>query len=355
MYSILIPFLSVWAVCHARPAYDAPTPLDRTNSSNGFPQEYLPTLRNVSGNLELPVRPESSPYVRVEGRFDGRRGIPFHRGALVMSLAVEIYWEWKDDANLPVTRPTMRRAEVPFQDLIYRAVPANTPGALMTPVGLGLAYRWILSYVLREDISSGAITASIRYDAGSSVKPVGRVEIYHQPIQNNPAASGTPALVDNLEKTLWANTTFKSVLQPGVQQDTGLQITPDEMELRWFGCICEFFFYAFWQPKHRLVTDILPVPSPGAESYRLYRQQGDHRAEDYVEVLLFPAAATLALTFQRVVEEVLIWGAGVSLGGAYSTGAFIQHGGINLAYVRIMIDGQVPRGNQPGAGSVATT
>lgn len=271
-----------------------------------------------------------------------------------MSLAVEIYWEWKDDANLPITRPTLRRAEVPFQDIIYRAVPDNTPGFPMTPVGLGLAYRWIMSYVLREDVSSGAITASIRYDAGSSLKPVGRVEIFHQPIQNNPAASGTPTLVENLEKTLWANTTFKSVLQPGVRQDTGLQITPDEMELRWFGCMREFFFYAFWQPKHRLVTDILPVPSPGAKSYRLYRQKGDHRAEDYIEILLFPDAVILALTFQRVVEEVLIWGAGVSLGGAYSTGGFIQHGGINLAYVRIMIDGQVPRGNELDATSVTT-
>lgn len=354
MYSILIPFLSVWSVCHARPARDAPTPMDQTNPLDGFLQDYLPTLRNVSGHLGLPVRPEASPYLKVEGSFDGRRGIPFPRGALVMSLAVEIYWEWKDDANLPITRPTLRRAEVPFQDIIYRAVPDNTPGFPMTPVGLGLAYDWILAYVLREDISSGAIMASIRYDARSSVKSIGRVEIFHQPIQDHPAASGTLPLVENLEKTLWANTSFKSVLQPGVQQDTGLQITPDDMELRWFGCMREFFFYAFWQPKHRLVTDILPVPSPSAKSYRLYRQKGEHRAEDYIEILLFPAAATLALTFQSVVEEVLIWGAGVSLGGAYSTGGFIQHGGINLAYVRIMIDGQVPGGNELDAASVTT-
>lgn len=364
MCSVLIPLLAVWGICHARPVQDASVSLDSINPSMWFPLGYFPILENASGSLGLPIRPETSQHLIVEPRFDGRRGISFKRGLLVMSLAVEAYWEWKNDDTRPIARPTIRRALVPFQDFVYREVPSGIQGTSMNPLALGITYCSVLSYVSTQDITSGALTASITHRAARGIEAlVGRVEIFNQPQQLYPKSSRSPALIKNLEETFWENTTLSHVLQPGNhsilqagnQQNASLQITPDEMELRWFGCMREFLFYVFGEPRTDLVTDKLPTPSPGAKSYRIYRQKGDQRVEDYLEILIFPAAATLELRFQELMEEVLIWGAGVTLGEPYSTGGIILRERVNMAYVRIIINGKVPGGGVPGgAANIAT-
>ncbi|KAL8655209.1 MAG: hypothetical protein Q9226_003138 [Calogaya cf. arnoldii] len=297
MHSILVSLLTVWGVCHARPAQDPPIPQDSIKTSSGFPRQYFPSLQNASSNLELPIQPELEPAIHVDVRF-ARGEIPFKRGPLVMSLAVEAYWEWREQGNQMV-KSFVRRAEVPFQDFVYKGFPGGTTGHPMTPVTLGIAYTRMLSYGLSQEIPSGALYASIRYFIpGGAIKQIGQVEIYNQPDQPSTESSRTPALTENLGKKFWSNTSFSHASQPGNGQISNLQITPKEMETRWFGCIREFIFFIFQQQKTNYVTVIFPTSLTASTTYSLNCQKGRRPAVDYLQITFASTRVTLGLSFR---------------------------------------------------------
>ncbi|KAL8851903.1 MAG: hypothetical protein Q9221_003226 [Calogaya cf. arnoldii] len=341
MYSIILSLLAVWAVCHARPAQDPAIPLDLIKTSSGFPRQYLQSLQNVSGNLDLPIEPHLEPAIHVDVRF-ARGGIPFRQGSLVMSLAVEAYWQWREESN-PMVSGFERRAEVPFQDFVYKGFPGGTIGYPMTPVTLGITYTTMLSEVLIQEIPSGTLYASTRYQAaGGTVKQIGQVEVYNQPNQPSTESPRTPALSEHLEKKFWSNKTFTHTLQPGSGQISNLQITPNEMETRWFSCIREILFFIFQQRKTEQVGLKFHTSLTAPTTYSLNCQKGRRPPVDSLQITFAPTIATLSLTFKTLAEEILVWGAAVTLGQPYGDTAILRdRDGTPIAVLKITIGGVV--------------
>ncbi|KAL8665337.1 MAG: hypothetical protein Q9168_007728 [Polycauliona sp. 1 TL-2023] len=268
---------------------------------------------------------------------------------------------WLDAVNLHITRPVMNRAEPPFQDFIYRMVPANTEIAPMTPVVIGIMNLYMMSFILNKDISSGSIFSLITLKLGAAVWPIGQVEIYNQPLQpGGRQAPGTPNATRagrTLEQTFWANTSLShvslqpnnlSVSQPSNESKPGLQITPKEMERRFFYCIREFFLFIFASAKADRVTSRLPSSSTGPKRYAFYRD-GAHSGRDSLQVTVYDTPATQRLTFQELAEEVLVWGTRVSGDESYSTAAVVKRGDVQMVILRVVIEGEGP------AGGVADT
>ncbi|KAL8905366.1 MAG: hypothetical protein Q9171_006696 [Xanthocarpia ochracea] len=357
MYGIFIPFWAVLGLCAARPAQDASAPSVSGSTSSGFPREYLPISQNASASLELPFAPGWEHRIKVNPSFIGSGENAFKRGQLVMSLAVKAYQEWRDEANYPVHSATMQRAEALFQDFVYTLSP-NLPiaGVWLAPFSLGIAYCWILTWVLRvEDISSGFLTSPIYQDHLGAFRNIGRVEIFNQSDQSDSASSKVLPLFQNLEKTFWANTTLNSVLKPGNQESSALKITWDELERRWFDCLRRVLLHILQRPKSDLVVEELPsdIPSDPERHVKTYEFKETHDSKDFLVLVMYPEFATQRLTWEGLVEQLLLWGTKVSFDHLYKSIAILQDGNTIIVTMRITIDGQLS-GDSQNAGDVAT-
>ncbi|KAL8855468.1 MAG: hypothetical protein Q9178_007879 [Gyalolechia marmorata] len=355
MHSIFIPFWAVLGLCAARPAQDASAPSVSGSTSSGFPREYLPIFQNASDSLKLPFLPGWEDRIKIDPSFVSSREIAFKRGQLVMSLAVKAYQEWRDEANIPIHSAT-RRAEAPFQDFLYSLSP-TTPiaGVWLTPLSLGIGYCWIMTWVLHvQDISSGSLTSSIYQHHLGAFRNIGRVEIFNQSEQTDSASSNMLPLFQILEKTFWANTTLNSVLKPGNQQSSALQVTSDELERRWFGCLSRVLFRMLERPKTDLVVEELPsdAPSDPERQVKTYVFKETDDPKDYLVLAMYPEFATQRLTWERLVEQLLLWGAKVSFDHLYKSIAILQDGDTIIATMRMLIDVHVS-GDSQSAGGVA--
>ena len=356
MHSIFIPFWAVLGLCAARPAQVAPAPSVSGSTSSGFHREYLPIFQNTSDGLKLPFGPGWEHRITVNPSFISSRENAFKRGQLVMSLAVKAYQEWKDEANYPFNSATRQRAEPPFQDFVYSLSP-NLPiaGVWLAPLSLGIAYCWIMTWVLQvEDISSGFLMSSIYQHHLGAFRNIGRVEIFNQSDQTDSASSNMLPLFQTLEKTFWANTTLNSVLKPGNQQSSAVQVTSDELERRWFDCLRRVLLQMLERPKFDLVVEELPsdAPSDPERHVKTYKFRESDDSKDYLVLVMFPEFATQRLTWESLVEQLLLWGAKVSFDHLYDTIAILNDGDTVIATMRIIIGGQVSSDSQ-SVGNVA--
>ncbi|KAL8916903.1 MAG: hypothetical protein Q9172_006053 [Xanthocarpia lactea] len=355
MHMIFIPFWAVLSLCAARPAQDASAPSVPGSTSSGFPREYLPFVQNTSDSLKLPFLPGWEHRIKIEPSFISSRKIAFKRGQLVMSLAVKAYQEWRDEANIPIHSAT-RRAEAPFQDFVYSLFPTSPiAGVWLAPLSLGIAYCWIMTWVLQvEEISSGSLTSSIYQHHLGAFRNIGRVGIFNQSDQTDSASSNMLPLLQTLEKTFWANTTLKSILKPGNQQSSTLQVTSDELERRWFNCLRRALFRMLEHPKTDLVVEELPTdaPSDPERHVNAYAFKETDDSKDYLVLVMYPEFATQRLTWERLVEQLLLWGTKVSFDHLYQSIAILQDGNTIIVTMRIIIEGQVD-GDSPSAGDVA--
>lgn len=344
MYCVLVGCLAVLSVCAARPAQDATTSLD-SNPSMGFPIDYLPTtaiLQNSSGTLGLPINPNHERDLTVRPGWTGTSTSLPERAELVMSLAIEIYWYWKMDHNTLIARLSRRRGEAPFQNFWYRITPLTHLGTSLTTQKLGIAYCWVLAYAVNQDITSADLMAQINENGHGMI---GSIDITNVPVRDsNTAASTFQTSMKALVRSFWANETFNSVLMPG-SRNGALQMLPEEMERRWFGCLDAMLLYVIQHPTSGLVATNLPPTPPGPSSsppsstYRFWRVPRDTSIKDYIDVIMYVPAATQFMTWKVLAEELLIMGSGVALGQPYSTMGFVRDGTTVLAMLKITVDG----------------
>ncbi|KAL8672551.1 MAG: hypothetical protein Q9168_002987 [Polycauliona sp. 1 TL-2023] len=356
MYSFLLACLAVLRVCAARPAQDAAGQLG-SNPSTGFPIEDIPTpavLQNASGTLQLPLNPNHERYLSVRSRWKPTSTSSPNRARLAMSLAIEIYWYWRMDHDPFITQLSRRQGEAPFEEFWYQVTPDASLGTSLTTRKLGIAYCWVLAYVVGlQEVASADLTAQID-EVG---RRIGSIDITSITVrENSTAASMFQPSYNALERLFWANETFNSVLSPGSPIDT-LQMLPADMERRWFGCVNAMLGYIIQHPTSGLVaTDLPPTPSsPTPKTYRFWRFPRDPRIQDYLEVTVFVPAATRFMTWKTLAEELLLMGSAVALGHAYDYIGTVRDGTTVLAMLKITVNGGAVGGNFKNATDTATS
>lgn len=256
-----------------------------------------------------------------------------------MSLAIEIYWYWRDEDNTPVTHPIVRQGLVPFQSLQYLIQPANNPETSLTPYKLGIACLWVMSYVLVQDISSGLVTAQISEKRHGLVGSIAISNLAQA--DGNAASSTTPPFDKELQRAFWPNGTLNSILRQG-NQGAALR-TGSDRERRWFATLSEMLQYIIKHSQFDLVVNTLPpapkTPSSSGSSitYRFWRVPRDPRVKDYVDVTIHMAAVIHYLRWKQLVEELLILGSGVALGYSYSTVGYVRAANTVLAIIKITV------------------
>ncbi|CAL8583250.1 hypothetical protein XPA_008880 [Xanthoria parietina] len=358
MYCILVGCFAVLSVCVARPAQVATASLV-SHPSTGFPIDYLPAtavLQNSSGALELPTNPNHERDLTVRSSWTGLRTSLPKRPELVMSLAIEIYWYWRMDHNTGVTRSSRSRGEAPFENFWYSITPVTRLGTSLTTLKLGIAYCWVLVYAINEDVTSRDLVAQINENPHGMI---GSILVTTSPRQDSSTA---PSMLQSslkvLERSFWANETLNSLLMPGSPKAT-LQMLPEEMERRWFGCLDVLLMYIIQHPTSDVVAnDLPPVPStpssnPLSSTYRFWRVPRDRSIQDYIDVTVYVPAATRFMTWKVLAEELLIMGSGVALGYPYSTTGFVRDGTTVLAMLKITVDGGALGGDVTNATATA--
>ncbi|KAI4239900.1 MAG: hypothetical protein L6R40_005452 [Gallowayella cf. fulva] len=305
----------------------------------GFSISLLQDSQNTSSHLELPIDP-NTPSLEVDIAMSRNPGSRPSRGVLVMSIAVETYWWWRDFGNHRISRATTRRGEAPFDTFVFQQTP-SAPRNWVAPLQLGIGYAKVLMYVCSVDeITSGHITASIKNPQAYPHDLIDTLEIKYYPRVGS-ASAKPPNGTQALEQTIWANETFNSILRPG-NPSSVLRMTWEELDDRWIRTLRQLLFYLFEQSTTDLVAEKLQPTSGSQPPHRFWRVPNDHSILDFVEVSIFTEAVEQRLTFRTLLEEVLLWGSEVVLVAEYDKVGVLRKGDLILASMVMTINGGQP-------------
>lgn len=313
----------------------------------GFPSHYLPnsalmlTPAANASNLDLPLDPKNTPGLKTVLHTDPSKGSLPKGGQLLMSIAVDIYWYWRDTHNTAIVHPFSER-RAPFQSFVNIVHPSNIPGAVLTPFRLGIAYCWILNDVLAADPWPAYVIAeTTEYPTGTRL---GIVSIEHT------GASLLAPYDKEMERIFWGNKTFNSIMQQsGSNRGRAMALrVPQNIERRWFECLSKFLFYIIKNPQDSLVTDKFPAPTTHRTSFECHPRLADKL---FLTVYVDAMSPSRRFTWRLLAEGLLVFGAGVSMGYDWDFVAFVQDGEAVLAALQIWIGGEE---GVPGSGGTAT-
>ncbi|KAL8717608.1 MAG: hypothetical protein Q9225_005162 [Loekoesia sp. 1 TL-2023] len=337
MYHVVAGLLAALRVCAAGPVHGKPSGvLDAGNPSKGFPAQDIPAAAvplDLAGNFSLPLRPDTERGIQTRVRTDLRPGIPPRGGELVVSIAIEIYWYWRDNDNRAINHLISKRGEVPFENFQYIINPYLDPRAILTPYKLGIAYCWILNGVLiHTNTWPGYIVASVSDTVDHRL--VGFLSIENQARASDAASSAVPN-DKNLEKALWVNETFNAVTQPG--HALAVQSPNNVIERRWFKCLAAMLMYVIANPTTAFMAEKLP-PHSSDTTYRFDCNPRPTTIRDQIHVTIFAAAVHNRLTWKVLAEELLVFGSSVARGNSWDTVSVVREGFTTLASLRIRVD-----------------
>ncbi len=86
---------------------------------------------------------------------------------------------------------------------------------------------------------------------------------------------------------------------------------------------------------------------------KTYEFKENDDSKDYLVLVMYPEFATQRLTWDSLVEQLLLWGTKVSFNHLYDTIAILEDGDTVIATLRMIIGDQVS-GDSQSAGNVAT-
>ncbi|KAI4184306.1 MAG: hypothetical protein L6R41_004837 [Letrouitia leprolyta] len=343
MYHSLVAFLTcLLSQCAARPAANGvASPFGSAIPSNGLPLQDLPAIAmdsSPAGNLKLPLSFDRN----IQASFTPGSGNLPKGGMSVVSLAYEIYWYWRDDSTIPFHR-TFDRHKWPFEDFYYTVSPSNYPGLSLTPLKTGIAYSKALWSLVR--LGWWPRVFEIEISERPSGLGLGTLSVKYEPSHGaDKAALNTvvqPSVSKALEETLRVNSTFNSLLSRLSNENTSTPteaMIPDRlMEQRWYLCWTQLFRFIITRSTFGHVVDTFaPRPVP----LRSYCDVSPSRTtRDETSLTFYGPAADPRhrFTWQKLADEVLIWGGMIIDGSLYSTMLYVKDGATTLATLSISI------------------
>ncbi|KAI4247274.1 MAG: hypothetical protein L6R40_001617 [Gallowayella cf. fulva] len=328
----------------------------------GFPAHLLPGAavlpnsarnKNSTDELRLPLDPNHTPNLRTQVHLDPTRAIAPAGGKLVMSLATEIYWYWRDTANAAITE-IAQKARPPFENFVYTEAPSQVPGTVLTPYKLGIACAWILDSIVKADVWPGYAVAEITAWHGSREFMVGSLSVINQP-----ATKSAPNTKELAESFSLNKTDNSSAVQPK-RKASAVGVPDNDIERRWFKCLTGVLLYIVKHNDFGLVTDDLPGPEPGRTSanYKIPCAPESKTIKDKMSISIYAATASHGsrqLMWIRFLEELLMLGSEVALEGRrWDTKGIVRADDriTVLAAFGIKIEGEEHGGDGPSTSDV---
>ncbi|KAL8732811.1 MAG: hypothetical protein Q9181_003813 [Wetmoreana brouardii] len=305
MYAPLVVSLAFIGFCSARPAQaDLFQPgsglLD--GPSMGFPAQYLPfapvtpsrsDTPDEPGNLTLPINIHNQPDFKptfVFGFYDAPNGF-----VLVTSIAFQIYFYWRDTANLRIRNKVNSRTQ-PFSNFLHIIQPSSDRTAVLTPLKIGLGYCFMLQNVQTQQIWPGHIRESIYDESGTGTGRqrvlLGTINIDNSPLRGpDTAAATSPAVTDGPKPD-------------GSADDSNNLPMSVAAEKRWIDCFTRVLFSFLHYPAPGKVTDE-PLYAPRSDPITYhYTFHGDA----HFDFTVYPAGnagGRHALTWDTVVRSMV--------------------------------------------------
>ncbi|CAO1604823.1 hypothetical protein XANCAGTX0491_008363 [Xanthoria calcicola] len=263
-------------------------------STDQFSQSSTQDLS--SKNLKIPIVPSQHRDFRPLITYvyaDRPKGFE-----LAASLAINIYTYWKDTANQPMVRPTSSR-RLPFSNFLHTVEPRLTPGAVLTPVEVGLAYCYLLQGVIEKTPASWPGHMGVRMQGLSAGPERQRVEIGVIIVENNP-----PGDADQNTSPTPLNTADATSKPPIPANMNATELSAlIETEKRWLTCWSKvFFFFTTHSPSARFTDDSHRAPSRTPVAY--YWPCGN--SKDEITVTVYPTASGVLL-WETIVRSMLDW------------------------------------------------
>ncbi|KAL9585977.1 MAG: hypothetical protein Q9212_001196 [Teloschistes hypoglaucus] len=212
----------------------------------------IPATDNIL-NLTLPLNPSQHSGISLAIKWE--RGSMRPRGAdLIASIATRIYENWKDTANAPIIEAKIHDRRLPFRNLEFTTQPSYRPGAVLTPLKLGIASCELLRYILGKQFLYGSIRTEI-YELIPPPPPppppqrkllVGSLDIINS---RPPLRLVKPRMDTGLDSS--------AMITPQAHTASVVGL-PERVERRWLMCWSALFFFALKFHLDQDVRDNLP-------------------------------------------------------------------------------------------------
>ena len=249
--------------------------------------------------------------------------------ALAESIAMTVYYAWKDIANLPLTQQLVER-QLPFDQFEFRIQPSLNPGTALTPLKIGLASCWIFRGLLEVDRWPGHALAML-YE-GRQDQFIGSINIDHAPFTSKPVPASD-----------------------GANSSSGLSYSPLPIQQRWLRCFLTIMQIPIVHSPADFVTDEPKLSAkPNVERY--FWSCGMPGLADRVDLLIFPAAnagSPQQLRWRELMRFLLFWIIRVARNEGRSDSADLVEDGVLIATVSF----HIPRlpGSDEWDGNVTAT
>ncbi|KAL8748332.1 MAG: hypothetical protein Q9184_007386, partial [Pyrenodesmia sp. 2 TL-2023] len=253
---------------------------------------FAQSIATNASDLTLPIRPASFPGFQPVITFSFNRS-PEQGLRLAESIAMNIYYAWKDMANLPLTEPISDR-QLPFDEFEFLTRPSFMPGTELTPVKIGLASCWIMHDMLQLDRWPGHTLAVIFEGVNQQRREIGFISIENRPLILGPDPAD-PVLNSS-------SSSSSSSTQFSPPQD----IRRVQRWLRCFRTVVQFSIVH--SPQDRVTDD--PSISPKPEAYKYPFPCGTAGVADRLDLFIYPAAnagSPQQLTWQKLMSFLLHW------------------------------------------------
>ncbi|KAL8995990.1 MAG: hypothetical protein Q9169_004406 [Polycauliona sp. 2 TL-2023] len=306
------------------------------------PRASLSSLQPSSINLTIPIDPNQHRDFRAIITYDySDRPKGFE---LATSLGQQLYVYWRNTANQRIEAPISARGP-PFFNFLHRVQPIFAPGAVLTPVQVGLAYCFLLQGAIEKTPASWPGHVSVRMQ-DLSVEPT-RLDIGVITVDNLPA----PPVGDVAANAANANTdaNAKAIMTPTLATNiTQLSAASIDTEKRWLTCWSKVLFYfTRHSPSARFTDDPHLLPSRKTVAYYFPCGVG----KDELVVQIFPSASRRLVwdSLGRAMVEWVTKAATVPLG--YVFAEEVVQGGVVMGLLSIKLGRQ----GVVGEGEEATT
>ncbi|KAL8924897.1 MAG: hypothetical protein Q9208_003780 [Pyrenodesmia sp. 3 TL-2023] len=238
---------------------------------------------------------------------------------LAESIAMNIYYAWKDTANRPLTKPISER-QLPFDQFEFLIRPSLKPGTELTPVKIGLASCWIMNSMLQLDRWPGHVLAVIFEGPHQQKQDIGSISIDHRPFilesdSASPVANGSSS-------------------SSGFSPPANIRTVQ-----RWLRCFqTALHLPLVHSPQDRVTDD--PSYSPKAEAHRYASLCGTAGVADRLDLFIYPAAnagSPQQLTWQKLMTFLLHWIIKVARNRETGTLTKFEEDGVLVAEIAVFL------------------
>lgn len=350
MYLGFVGILALAGLGSAKPAQrPASRSIDLNAPSRGFPAEDLPlnlsmpeyvdpfaviefrcivsdifrVRNNPSVNLTLPLYPGWHP--EIEQTIVLSSGIVPDGSQLIANMAAFLYHNWMDTANLIISK-TIVAHEPPFTYFRYTVIPNPVPGAVLTPLKVGIVTCWAMRDAVEHPSWPGHIHARI-FDADEHSRfalEVGALDIANfgrrsaSSAGNGSTVALSPRKPPLARRSIPLPTYAPTGAEPtaglgeGVSEAATVGKLPRTVEKRWLRC----FSRLYWAVLAHYFRDNVGDDPNFPIDYHMHLQCNGHLHRDRIDLYLDPSARPSSpchLTWDTLALAMLDWIDGIIL------------------------------------------